>query len=107
MASASAWEAPGVQRAALALTTAAEIYQGASAPNLSVLQLRSMVKEGRRNTLAQELWAWACTQGIGELVIVSSCSSHVKVDADFAAGSNLRYVLLGAGNPPRAPEGRL
>lgn len=105
MASASAWEAPGAQAGALRLTTAAELYQSGAAPKLSVLQLRSMIKEGRRDALARELWEWACEQGVTQLIIVSSCSSHVKVDADFAAGTDLRYVSLGAGAPP-APAGR-
>lgn len=87
------------------LTTAAEIYQGVGAPNLSVLQIRSAVIDGRRNALAQDIWSWACGEGAAELVIVSSCSSHVKVDADFAAGSDLRYVWMHSAGGPSAESG--
>lgn len=94
VAMSSAFELPGKQDNALNLTTAAEIYQG-SAPNLSVLQLRSAVVEGRRGALAAELWAWACAQGVSELLIISSCSSHVRSDRDLASGTGLRFVCLG------------
>lgn len=102
LAMASAWEAPGAQSVKLQLTTAAEIYQSTTVPKLSVMQLRSAVAEGRRQALTQELWAWACAEGVAEVVIVSSCSSHVKVDADIEADSDLRYVLFGDGPAPSA-----
>lgn len=93
---ASAWEAPpnqgGDADAALRLTTAAEIYQSAAAPRLSVLQYRSGPVEGRRRAMADEVWQWARKAGVVELVVVSSCSSHVKADADFGASTELRYI---------------
>lgn len=96
VAMASAWDAPGAQDTELRLTTAAEIYQAAAVPHLSVLQLRSPVVDGRRRAFAAELWAWACAEGVAELVIVASCSSHVKEDADLAVNTELRYVHLSA-----------
>lgn len=94
MVSASAWQAPGAGGLS-AITCAAEVYQSAQVPNLTVLQLRSEVLEGRRNALSEELWAWAREQGVAEVIIVSSCSSHVKVDADFGVQTQLRYVQIG------------
>merc|ERR1711920_1194728 len=58
--------------------------------------------DGRRNSLAQDLWSWARGEGAAELVIVSSCSSHVKVDADFVAASDLRYVWVRSDGAPLA-----
>lgn len=90
VAMASAWE--GEASGALALTTAAELYQSPGAPRLSVLQLRAPVAEGRRRALAGELLAWARAEGVAELVVLASCSSHVKTDADLSASTELRYV---------------
>lgn len=91
----SAWETGTSSASASQLTTAAEIYQGAAAPGISVLQLRSAVVEGRRLALAQELMAWARSAGAAELLVLSSCSSHIKLDADLAAHTDLRYVQVG------------
>mmetsp|Transcript_118521 Transcript_118521/g.370671 ORF Transcript_118521/g.370671 Transcript_118521/m.370671 type:complete len:264 (+) Transcript_118521:67-858(+) len=106
---ASAWVAPGAQSGELSLTTAAEIYQAAAVPRLSVMQLRSPVAEGHRRALAEELWAWACAEGVEELVILSACSSHVKRDADLSAASELRHVQLRGGGPEASelPEAAL
>lgn len=101
-AMASAWAAPGEPGSAL--TTAAELYQGAGAPNLSVLQIRSGVVEGRRRALAAELFEWARVAGVAEVVVLSSCSSHVKEDADFAVDTNLRFLRLGGGGGAPATE---
>lgn len=104
---ASAWqEQPDAQSTELGLTTAAELYQSSTVPGLSVLQLRSAVVEGHRQALVEELWAWACEEGVVEFVIASSCSSHVKVDQDLAANTNLRYVQVG-GNATSALEAKL
>lgn len=108
VAMASAWHAPGEQKAGeLTLTTAAELYQGQARPGLSVLQLRSSVAEGRRWALARELWAWAKGAGVTELVVVSSCAAHVKVDADLAAETDLRFVRIagGSSNGKQEPAG--
>jgi len=106
VAMASAWELPGKQQGAgNALTTAAEIYQSEAVPNLSVLQLRSAVAQGRRQALVRELWVWACAQGVAEVIAISSCSSHVKVDADLAARTDLRYVFIGASSVTAAELG--
>lgn len=94
VAMASAWELGVAERGALALTTAAELYQSVGAPRLSVLQLRSPVVEGRRRALAGELLAWARAAGVGEILVVASCSSHVKVDADLEASTELRYLRV-------------
>jgi len=50
------------------------------------------VAEGHRHALAEEIWGWASGNGIARLIILSGCSSHVKVDADFAVATQLRYV---------------
>lgn len=89
---ASAWkapeEAPGVE-----LTTGAELYQALDGKlKLSVLQLRGPVVEGRRRALAQELLFWAREAGVAEIIILASCSSHMKTDADFAADTELRSI---------------
>jgi len=91
---ASAWEATPQAKDHLSLTTAAELYQSATKPLLSVLQLRSPIIEGRRQAFAEELWCWACSEGVAELLILGSCSSHVKGDADLVAATDLRYVCI-------------
>lgn len=113
MASASAWAEPGKAGApAAGITTAAELYQGPSAPGLTVVQLRSAAADGRRRALAEELLAWARDEGVEEILLLASCSSHVKVDADFSAGTNLRFLRIAPGAaddtaafspPPRKP----
>jgi len=109
VAMASAWEVPGKPKeqgaGGLALTTAAELYQSEAVPNLSVLQLRSAVMEGRRQALVRDIWAWACDQGVSEVVMISSCSSHVKVDADLATRTDLRYVHMGQSTPSASELG--
>lgn len=98
---ASAWAAPGEAGcAASVLTTAAELYQGVGAPGVSVLQVRSAIVEGGRGAFVAELWAWARAEGVAEILVVSSCASHVRVDADIDAGSDLRYVYIGSGQTP-------
>jgi len=82
------------QKKHLPLTTAAELYQSATSPLVSVLQLRSPIIDGRRQAFAQELWCWACSEGVAELLILGSCSSHVKGDADLVAATDLRYVCI-------------
>lgn len=96
VAMASAWRLPEAVEAGqkLELTTGAELYQSESAPRLSVVQLRSGPIEGRRRFVAEDLWKWACESGAAEVVILSSCSSHVQVDADLAASTRLRYVRV-------------
>jgi len=95
VAMSSAWEVPGAgERGALKLTTAAELYQSTCAPRLTVLQLRSPVAEGRRCALARELLMWARAEGAAELLVLASCSSHVKLDADIMAATDLRYVRV-------------
>jgi len=91
---ASAWETVPHTNGHVPLTTAAELYQSATKPLLSVLQLRSPIIEGRRQAFAEELWCWACSEGVAELFILGSCSSHVKGDADFVAATDLRYVCV-------------
>jgi len=91
---ASAWEAAEEAKRHLPLTTASELYQSATKPLLSVLQLRSPIIEGRRQAFAEELWCWACSEGVAELLILGSCSSHVKGDADLVAATDLRYVCI-------------
>jgi len=106
LAMASAFAAPGAQGAlAATLTTAAEIYQSAAVPKLSVLQLRSGIVEGRRQAFVQELWTWARSGGVAEIIVLSSCSSHVKADADMAAHTDLRYVFVGGSTPTEAELG--
>eukprot|EP00927_Polykrikos_kofoidii_P073220 TRINITY_DN69282_c0_g1_i1.p1 TRINITY_DN69282_c0_g1~~TRINITY_DN69282_c0_g1_i1.p1 ORF type:complete len:351 (+),score=63.52 TRINITY_DN69282_c0_g1_i1:110-1054(+) len=116
VAMASAWELPkealssaeanSTQQTPLKLTTAAELYQSASAPRLTVLQIRSQPVAGRRGAVAQEIWAWARSMGIAEMLIVAPCSSHVKVDADFAASTELRFVRSQGGvDAPTDPAG--
>lgn len=95
VAMASAWERPAdAAKRPLALTTAAELYQGPSAPGLTVLQLRSPALEGRRAALASELWSWARSQGVAHVVVVAPAAAFVKVDADLQAATELRYVHL-------------
>jgi hypothetical protein len=91
----------------LGLTTGAELYQSTLVPRLSVLQLRSMAAEGRRQAVAEELLTWAKGAGVAEIVIVSACSAHIRVDADLAAETDLRFVHCPAseGDDPRAPTG--
>lgn len=91
---ASAWAATEEAKRHPPLTTAAELYQSAAKPLLSVLQLRSPIIEGRRRAFAEELWCWACSEGVAELLILGSCSSHVKGDADLVAATDLRYVCI-------------
>lgn len=74
------------------LTTAAELYQGAAMPRVSVLQLRSAVVEGYRKPLAREILGWARDAGISTVLILASCSSHVRRDADLRASTELRFV---------------
>jgi len=97
---ASAWTEPGPCDAALSLTTAAEIYQGDSAPGMTVLQMRSDIRQGHRGAMAQEILAWAETAKFSEIVVIGSCSSHIKVDADLTAKTDVRFVRTGA--PPTA-----
>lgn len=102
MVSASAWAAPGEVATAqggsgLALTTAAELYQNAAVPRLTVLQLRSLAAEGRRRAVAEEILQWAREAGVAEIVIVSACSAHVKDDGDLAAPTELRFVRVPCG----------
>lgn len=77
------------------LTTAAELYQGAAMPLVSVLQLRSVVAEGCRKVLAREILGWARDAGVSTVLILASCSSHVKRDADLRASTELRFVSSG------------
>lgn len=91
---ASAWEATARAKGHLPITTAVELYQSTTKPLLSVLQLRSPIIEGRRQTFAEELWCWACSEGVAEILILGSCSSHVKGDADLVAATDLRYVCV-------------
>eukprot|EP00930_Biecheleria_cincta_P000963 TRINITY_DN102142_c0_g1_i1.p1 TRINITY_DN102142_c0_g1~~TRINITY_DN102142_c0_g1_i1.p1 ORF type:complete len:282 (+),score=52.27 TRINITY_DN102142_c0_g1_i1:53-898(+) len=74
------------------LTTAAELYQGAAMPRVSVLQLRSAVVEGYRKSLAREILGWARDAGVSTVLILASCSSHVRRDADLRASTELRFV---------------
>jgi len=92
---ASAWAPPQAEQAAsCGVTTAVELYQNPSVSRLSVLQMRSCPAEGRRRRVAEEIWTWAKEVGISELFIVASCSSHVKVDADLSASTELRFVHI-------------
>lgn len=101
LAMASAWETRrDGQSAERGLTTAAELYQSPNAPQLSVLQIRSAVLNGRRRALVEEIWAWACLEGVAQVLVVSPCSSHVKVDHDLAASTNLRYIQAGLADLP-------
>jgi len=104
VAMASAWEKSPQP---LSLTTGAELYQSANAPRLTVLQLRTEAADGRRRAVAEELWAWAREVGIAEIVVVTSCSSHVKVDADLGATTELRYAHVAAegGGSSQCPLG--
>lgn len=102
VAMASAWESPGAPNPTSSLTTAAEVYQGPGFLPLTILQLRSPVVEGKRRTLAKEIYEWAQTCGVAEIIVVSGCASYVKVDADLAANTDLRYALAGAGSMPAA-----
>lgn len=77
------------------LTTAAELYQGAAMPLVSILQLRSLVAEGCRKVLASEILGWARDAGVSTVLILASCSSHVKRDADLRANTELRFVSSG------------
>jgi len=101
VAMSSAWSYPGTSDKAMfePLTTAAEIYQSASFAKLSVLQIRSPVVDGRSKALADEIYAWAKSAGVAELVLVAPNSSHVKTDADLAEATNLRYVQAGLATP--------
>eukprot|EP00931_Biecheleriopsis_adriatica_P016078 TRINITY_DN11977_c0_g1_i1.p1 TRINITY_DN11977_c0_g1~~TRINITY_DN11977_c0_g1_i1.p1 ORF type:complete len:287 (+),score=81.03 TRINITY_DN11977_c0_g1_i1:48-863(+) len=91
----SAWADPACNSQAASLTTAAELYQGTE-PGISVLQMRSAVREGRRQALSREVLSWAREMGVAKVLVLSSCSSHVKRDADLSAGSELRYALVGS-----------
>lgn len=102
MVTSSAWEPPSCQeeigaRTPLALTTAAELYQGTKDQHLSVLQIRTGATDGKRRAVAQEIFAWAEVAGVSNLVIVSSCASYVKIDQDFAAQTELRFIGIGEG----------
>merc|ERR1712037_1057678 len=60
--------------------------------------MRAPVADGHRQAAAEEIWNWARAAGAVELMMISSCASHVKVDADFAVGTDLRYVRICGGN---------
>jgi len=114
VAMASAWNLPKKRDeidvdAGVGLTTAAEVYQSSdgNAPRLTVLQLRSVPVAGRRWALAEEITTWAREAGAAELLVVASCSLHVKVDADLAANTELRYVSVGlrGTTPVEVPTG--
>lgn len=96
VAMASAWKAPEQQSGRLALTTAAELYQSAEAPGLTVLQLRSLVSAGCRRAFAKELWSWASAAGVAQILLLAPCAAFVKVDADLDATTELRYLHFGA-----------
>ncbi|CAJ1359308.1 unnamed protein product [Effrenium voratum] len=73
------------------ITTAAELYQ-APGVTLSVLQLRSGPVEGKRWALAKELLHWAHSVGVDQVLLLASCSAHVKSDADLREASPLRQL---------------
>mmetsp|Transcript_75898 Transcript_75898/g.214626 ORF Transcript_75898/g.214626 Transcript_75898/m.214626 type:complete len:297 (+) Transcript_75898:80-970(+) len=101
LAMASAWETGrDGQSAECGLTTAAELYQSPNAPQLSVLQIRSAVLSGCRRAMVEEIWAWACREGVAQVLVVGPCSSHVKVDHDLAASTNMRYIQAGLADLP-------
>lgn len=93
VAMASAFKTPS-NGVAEPITTAAELYQSKDVPRLSVLQLRSPAAEGRRQVLAQEILDFASDSGVSSILILASCSSHVKRDPDIRATSELRSVCV-------------
>mmetsp|Transcript_4473 Transcript_4473/g.7727 ORF Transcript_4473/g.7727 Transcript_4473/m.7727 type:complete len:277 (+) Transcript_4473:58-888(+) len=88
----NAWSSGPPEAKALSLTTAAELYKADSAPGLVVLQIRTPLAAGCRRRVAQELWDWVQSAGFASVVIAAPCSSHVKVDADIDAATELRYL---------------
>lgn len=100
VAMSSAFVEPGATGEGKAITTAAELYQGAFAPGITILQLRSAPVAGRRRALAEEILTWARGAGVAQVLVLASCSSHVKTDADLGVATQLRYVALGAAVEP-------
>eukprot|EP00933_Yihiella_yeosuensis_P028323 TRINITY_DN22136_c0_g1_i1.p1 TRINITY_DN22136_c0_g1~~TRINITY_DN22136_c0_g1_i1.p1 ORF type:complete len:290 (-),score=52.08 TRINITY_DN22136_c0_g1_i1:106-975(-) len=88
----SAWKAPDAKGVALPITTSAELYQSKAAPSVSILQLRSPTVEGRRKALARDILAWARSVGVSSVLVLASCSAHVRVDADLRENSELRCL---------------
>mmetsp|Transcript_70418 Transcript_70418/g.155305 ORF Transcript_70418/g.155305 Transcript_70418/m.155305 type:complete len:269 (-) Transcript_70418:22-828(-) len=89
-----------------AVTTAAEIYQApCGSSSLTVLQLRSGAVEGRRWAFAKELLRWAKDVGVATVLVLASCSAHVKGDADLSEASPLRGLAAGGRLPELLPLG--
>lgn len=95
----SAWKpALEQQSGRLELTTGAELFQSEAVPALSVLQMRSPPVEGRRFALAKEIWAWASSVGVLQIVIVAGCAQWMRQDADLNAITPLRFAHASLGD---------
>eukprot|EP00442_Polarella_glacialis_P011795 CAMPEP_0115160198 /NCGR_PEP_ID=MMETSP0227-20121206/70659_1 /TAXON_ID=89957 /ORGANISM="Polarella glacialis, Strain CCMP 1383" /LENGTH=269 /DNA_ID=CAMNT_0002572043 /DNA_START=69 /DNA_END=875 /DNA_ORIENTATION=- len=103
----SAWSTPGSAADPLAITTAVELYQGANAPGLTVLQIRSAALDGHRQALAREILSWTREAGVAKILMLASCSAHVKRDADLDSSSELRSIWVGGGIASEASTGKL
>lgn len=94
----SAWKLPAEQQSGrLELTTAAELYQSETVSGLSVLQMRSPPVDGRRRALAKEIFAWASSAGVTQIIIVAPCALYMREDSDINAKSPLRFAHTGIG----------
>jgi len=94
----SAWKLPAEQQSGrLELTTAAELYQSETVSGLSVLQMRSPPVDGRRRALAKEIFAWASSAGVTQIIIVGPCALYMREDSDINAKSPLRFAHTGIG----------
>merc|ERR1711924_46676 len=65
---------------------------------MGVLQMRTSPVEGRRRALAKELWTWASSAGVSQIVIVGPCAAYMREDADINSVSPLRLAHCGIGD---------